>query len=75
MDKQVIYKPADLVRGPFDSVPMHTLRSIEAKFNVTWRASVAVVEFSAGIAWVVEDIDEHSARAIAGDLDINFLVW
>ena len=74
MDKPVIHPPSDLARGPFDGIPMHTLRSVEAQFDVAWGTSVAVVEQSAFIARVVEDVDEEAVWLVAGDFDVNFLM-
>ena len=75
MDKPVIYPPSDLARGPFDGIPMHTLRSVEAQLDVAWGTSVAVVELGAFIARVVEDVDEETIWHVAGNFDVNFLMW
>lgn len=74
MDKPIIYPPSDLAWGPFDDIPMHTLRSVEAQLDVAWGTSVAVVELSAFIARVVEDVDEEALWHVAGNFDVNFLV-
>jgi len=74
MDKLIIHPPSDLARGPFDGIPMHTLRGVEAQLDVAWGTSVAVVELSAFIARVVEDVDEKAVWHVAGNLDVNFLM-
>lgn len=74
MDKAIIYPPPDLPRGPVDDIPMHTLRSVEAQVDVAWGTPVTVVELSALIARVVEDVDQEAAWHVAGNLDVNFLV-
>jgi len=74
MNKAVIHQPSDLARGPFDGIPMHTLRCVEAQLDVAWGTSVAVIELSAFIARVVKDVDEEAVWRVAGNLDVNFLM-
>jgi hypothetical protein len=74
MDKPIIHPPSDLARGPFDGIPMHALRSVEVQLDVAWGTPVAIVELSAFIARVVEDVDEEAVWHVAGNFDVNFLV-
>lgn len=74
MDKLIVYPPSDLARGPFDSIPMHTFRGVEAQLYVAWSTSVAVVELSTFITRVVKNVDEEAVWHVASNLDVNFLV-
>ena len=74
MNKLIIHQPSDLARGPFDGIPMHTLRGVEAQLDVAWGTSVAVVELSTFSSRVVEHVDKEAAWHVAGNLDVDLLV-
>jgi len=75
MDQNIVNKPANLARAPFNCEAVACFGCVKPKFNIAWSTSVAIVEFCSFTTWVVEDVDQEAVWPMPRDLNIYFLPW